>query len=56
VEDVVCSHEDYEKLYEDAEVSTVEVLRPLATGSEPIAWKSETEIPPWVIYVLARRA
>jgi hypothetical protein len=55
VEDVVCSHEDYERLYEDAEVSTLEVIRPLATGSEPIAWKSETEIAPWVIYVLARR-
>jgi hypothetical protein len=30
------------------------MLRPLATGDERIDWKSETEIAPWVVYVLGR--
>jgi len=56
VEDVLCADEDYKKLYRRAGLSVVETLRPLATGSEPIDWKSETEIAPWVIYVLGADA
>ncbi|MBD3349005.1 MAG: hypothetical protein GF400_07395 [Candidatus Eisenbacteria bacterium] len=56
VEDVVCTHEDYETLYSGAGLCMLEVLRPMATGREPIEWKSETEVAPWVVYVLARRA
>jgi len=55
VEDVVCSHEDYEAIYDQSGLRILEVLRPMPTGSEPIEWKSETELAPWVVYVLARR-
>jgi SAM-dependent methyltransferase len=52
VEDVLCTAADYEGLYQSTGFSVLETLRPLATGSEPMAWKSETQIVPWVIYVL----
>ncbi|MBN2566314.1 MAG: class I SAM-dependent methyltransferase [Candidatus Eisenbacteria bacterium] len=52
VEDVLCSHDDYERMYDRTGLTVLEVLRPLATGEEPIQWRSETETAPWVIYVL----
>jgi SAM-dependent methyltransferase len=52
VEDVMCTDNDYREIYEQAGLSVLETLRPLATGTEPIDWKSETKIAPWVIYVL----
>jgi SAM-dependent methyltransferase len=56
VEDVVCSDEDYRALYDRAQLTLLETLRPLATGTEPIPWKRETEVAPWVIYVLGAGA
>lgn len=53
VEDVLCTDDDYADLYRRASFSVVEVLRPVAQGTEPIRWKSETAVAPWVIYVLA---
>ncbi len=53
VEDVVWEHEDYLKLYDEAGLDVVATERPLATGEEGVDWVSETEIAPWVIYVLA---
>jgi hypothetical protein len=53
VEDVLCTDDDYAELYRRARLAAVEVLRPLAQGTEPIRWKSETAVAPWVIYVLA---
>lgn len=52
VEDVVCSDEDYRIAFAQAGLDPIETARPLATGEEPIPWKSETETAPWVIYVL----
>jgi len=52
VEDIVCTDEDYHELYDRVGLRVLETLRPLATGSEPIEWKSETKVAPWVIYVL----
>ena len=52
VEDIVCSDEDYQAMYRGAGLLVLHTLRPLATGTEPIEWKSETEVAPWVIYVL----
>jgi len=52
VEDIVCSDEDYKMLYRKAGFLLLHTLRPLATGAEAIEWKSETEVPPWTIYVL----
>jgi SAM-dependent methyltransferase len=53
VEDVLCTDDDCADLYSRAGLAAVEVLRPLAQGTEPIRWKSETAVAPWVIYVLA---
>jgi hypothetical protein len=53
VEDVLCTDDDYADLGRRAGLSAVDVLRPLAQGTEPIRWKSETAVAPWVIYVLA---
>ncbi len=54
VEDIVWSHGDYLKVYGESGMRVVETLKPLATGDEPYAWKSETKIAPWVIYVLRK--
>jgi len=56
VEDIVWMHEDYVKLYEQAELEVVATHRPLATGEEPVEWVNETEIAPWVVYVLKRKS
>ncbi len=56
VEDVVCTDEDYQVLYRRAGLRVLQTLRPLATGTESIEWKSETEIAPWVIHVLGADA
>lgn len=52
VQDVVCTGGDYEGMYARAGLVVLEIRRPLATGAEPVEWKSETETAPWVIYVL----
>ena len=52
VEDTVCTDGDYRRLYRQAGISLLETLRPLAKGNEQIDWVSETDIAPWVIYVL----
>ncbi|MBD3367162.1 MAG: GNAT family N-acetyltransferase [Candidatus Eisenbacteria bacterium] len=52
VEDVVCFDEDYRRLFRQAGLDVVEMRRPLATGAEPIEWKSECSVAPWTIYVL----
>ncbi len=52
VEDIVCTHESYCAVYEQAGLSIVDVLKPLATGDEPYEWVSETKVNPWVFYVL----
>ena len=56
VTDVVCTDEDYQVLYQRTGLRVLQTLRPLATGAEPTEWKSETEIAPWVIYVLGADA
>jgi SAM-dependent methyltransferase len=52
VEDVVCSDEDYRKLYADAGLEVAVMHKPLARPDEPVSWVNETRIAPWVIYVL----
>src|SRR5579859_1087052 len=53
--DVLCSDAHYRELFETAGLRVLETLHPLATGSEPVQWVSETTIAPWTIYVLASR-
>jgi SAM-dependent methyltransferase len=52
VEDILCGDEEYRALYRQAGLEAVEVCAPLAQGNEPYSWVSETQVAPWVIYVL----
>jgi len=52
VEDILWSHEDYLEQYAEARLDVVRVERPLGSSDDAIAWKSETTIAPWAIYVL----
>ncbi len=52
VVDILCTDSHYRELFASAGFAVVEVLRPLATGREPVRWVSETTIPPWTLYVL----
>jgi SAM-dependent methyltransferase len=52
VEDILWPHEDYLRVYREAGLEVVSVERPLAAGDEGIAWKSETSVAPWAIYLL----
>ena len=50
--DILCSDGSYRQLYADADLDVIGVHKPLATGEEPYQWVSETQIAPWVIYIL----
>lgn len=50
--DVMWSDEAYRELYQQAGLSVVEMISPLGKHEEPFAWKSETTVAPWTIYVL----
>jgi SAM-dependent methyltransferase len=54
VEDILCTDDSYQEIYGNAGLNAIQVLRPLATGSEPYVWINETTLAPWVIYVLKR--
>jgi SAM-dependent methyltransferase len=54
VEDVICTDAHYRRLFESAGLGVVDVQSPLATGEEATRWVSETNTPPWTIYVLVR--
>jgi hypothetical protein len=56
VEDILWTDDDYRAVFQEAALVPVAVHRPLATAADPGPWVSETSIPPWVIYVLARDA
>jgi len=55
VVDVVCSEEDYRKLYARAGLMLIETHKPLGRADEPYSWVSETRIAPWALYVLEKR-
>lgn len=52
VEDVVCGDARYRELFTRAGLRVIEMVSPLATGEEPIAWVNETKVAPWSVYVL----
>jgi ubiquinone/menaquinone biosynthesis C-methylase UbiE len=54
VEDIIWSHEAYEETYRRAQLSIEKVYRPLGRTDEPYQWVRETEIAPWVIYILGK--
>lgn len=55
VVDYLWSHDDYLQLFARAGVDLIDSYRPLGRAAEPYGWVNETEVAPWVIYVLARR-
>jgi SAM-dependent methyltransferase len=55
VEDILCTDADYLELYRQVGLTVLETLRPLATGEEPVVWRSETRIAPWLVYALGAR-
>lgn len=52
VVDLLWFHEDYIELFEAAGLKLIDTIKPLGKKTEPYNWISETEIAPWVIYVL----
>jgi SAM-dependent methyltransferase len=55
VEDVAWTDESYRETYKRAGFELVKTYKPLAKESEPYEWVNETNIAPWVIYVLRKR-
>ncbi|HTS38110.1 MAG TPA: class I SAM-dependent methyltransferase [Candidatus Solibacter sp.] len=53
--DIVCTAESYRELYRRAGLKTRGEYRPLGRPEDGVAYVCETEISPWVIYVLATR-
>ena len=52
VEDFFMDDASYRAVFAAAGLEPVAECRPRATGAEPFEWVSETEVAPWVIYVL----
>jgi len=52
--DVIWPHEDYLDLFKKAELQLEAVYKPLGKPNENINWVNETQIAPWVIYVLKK--
>ncbi|MBD3217293.1 MAG: methyltransferase domain-containing protein [candidate division Zixibacteria bacterium] len=52
VEDIVWSDEAYRENYLQTGFEIIEIHKPLGKKDEPYEWITETEIAPWVIYVL----
>ncbi len=54
VEDILWTDEAYREVYSLAGLEIVRTYHPLAKESESYQWVNETEISPWVIYVLRK--
>lgn len=54
VEDIFWTVEDYHKLFADAGLVVDGFYKPLGFASEPFEWVTETEIAPWMIFVLRK--
>ncbi len=55
-EDILCTDKCYRDIYRLAGLEVAAMYKPLANGDEPYKWVNETEIAPWVIYVLRQIA
>ncbi|HET7209983.1 MAG TPA: methyltransferase domain-containing protein [Terriglobales bacterium] len=51
-EDILCTDKCYRDIYQSAGLEVAAMYKPLANGDEPYPWVKETEIAPWVIYIL----
>jgi len=55
VEDIFWTVSDYHKLFEMAELEVEAFYKPLGRLDEPYAWLMETQIAPWMIFVLKKK-
>ena len=55
VEDIFWTDEDYNKLFDLAELETEAIYKPLGYDHESFEWVSEKEIAPWMIFVLKKK-
>ncbi|MCX6287973.1 MAG: class I SAM-dependent methyltransferase [Bacteroidetes bacterium] len=53
VQDILFPDWDYKRLYYATGLTLLETHRPLGKQAEPFTWISETNIPPWAIFVLS---
>lgn len=51
-EDIRCDDSGYGAIYDSANLRVIDCLRPLGNGGDPVEWLSETEVSPWVLWVL----
>lgn len=54
VEDIVWTDADYRHIFNMTGFELLETVHPLASWDEPYVWVNETNIAPWVIYVLKK--
>jgi SAM-dependent methyltransferase len=54
VQDILWPDPDYRALFTEAGLVCLRDQRPLARGDEGVPWVSETQVPPWALYVLER--
>ncbi len=54
VEDILCTDSQYRKLYQKSKLKLIDVFHPLGKATDPIKWKTETQIAPWTIYLLGK--
>ncbi|MBN2104522.1 class I SAM-dependent methyltransferase [bacterium] len=52
VEDIIWCDSDYQDLFRRTGLRLIASYEPLGRRDEPIDWVNETEIAPWIIYVL----
>ncbi len=52
VEDILWTDESYRAIFKESQLRLLQKYEPLARPDEPYCWVSETEIPPWAVYVL----
>lgn len=55
IEDVLWTDEGYREVYQRAGLLIENIYKPLGKADENIRWINETEISPWVIYVLRKK-
>lgn len=54
VEDILCTHECYCRISQEAGLKLVDTHRPLGKTEEPFDWKSESRVSPWCIYIFKK--
>jgi hypothetical protein len=55
VEDIFWTVPDYYNLFDRAGLTVEAIYKPLGYKDEPYNWVSETEIAPWMIFVLGKK-